>query len=146
MYEMYRKQGISEEVLKLSDEVLASLKERFDKIDDVAEYNQMKVIKAMQDAEYIVYGIEEGTATYNNDGSKVYNVVSAIKILHKDNVVSVGSGLSKEQRLRWLEHPEEIIGKTVTIQYFEETVDSKIGKPSLRFPVLKHVYEDGRNV
>ena len=83
---------------------------------------------------------------FNNDGSKVYDVVSAIKILHKDNVVSVGSGLSKEQRLRWLEHPEEIIGKTVTIQYFEETVDSKTGKPSLRFPVLKHVYEDGRNV
>ena len=103
-------------------------------------------IKSMQDAEYIVYGIEEGTATYNNDGHKVYDVVSAIKILHKDNVVSVGSGLSKEQRLRWLEHPEEIIGKTVTIQYFEETVDSKTGKPSLRFPVLKHVYEDGRNV
>ena len=48
MYEMYRKQGISEEVLKLSDEVLASLKERFDKIDDVAEYNQMKVLAAMQ--------------------------------------------------------------------------------------------------
>lgn len=103
-------------------------------------------IKAMQDAEYIVYGIEEGTATYNNDGHKVYDVVSAIKILHKDNVVSVGSGLSKEQRLRWLEYPEEIIGKTVTIQYFEETVDSKTGRPSLRFPVLKHVYEDGRNV
>lgn len=103
-------------------------------------------IKSMQDAEYIVYGIEEGTATYNNDGSKVYDVVSAIKILHKDNVVSVGSGLSKEQRLRWLEHPEEIIGKTVTIQYFEETVDSKTGKPSLRFPVLKHVYKNGRNV
>ena len=103
-------------------------------------------IKSMQDAEYIVCGIEEGTATYNNDGSKVYDVVSAIKILHKDNVVSVGSGLSKEQRLRWFEHPEEIIGKTVTIQYFEETVDSKTGKPSLRFPVLKHVYEDGRNV
>lgn len=103
-------------------------------------------IKAMQDAEYIVYGIEEGTATYNNNGSKVYDVVSAIKILHKDNIVSVGSGLSKEQRLRWLEHPEEIIGKTVTIQYFEETIDSKTGLASLRFPVLKHVYENSRDV
>jgi DNA ligase-1 len=103
-------------------------------------------IKSMQDAEYEVIGLETGTATYNNDGSKVYDVVSAIKILHKDNVVSVGSGLSKEQRLRWLEHHEEIIGKTVTIQYFEETVDSKTGKSSLRFPVLKHVYEDGRNI
>lgn len=103
-------------------------------------------IKSMQDAEYIVYGIEEGTATYNEDGHKVFDVVSAIKILHKDNIVSVGSGLSKEQRLRWYKHPEEIVGKVVTIQYFEETVDSKTGRPSLRFPVLKHVFEDGRNI
>lgn len=48
MYEMYRKQGISEEVLQLSEEVLNTLKSRFDKIDEIAEYNQMKVLAAMQ--------------------------------------------------------------------------------------------------
>lgn len=103
-------------------------------------------IKEMQDAEYIVYDIETGKATYNEGGHKEFDVVTALKITHKDNVVSVGSGLSKEQRLRWYEHPEEIIGKVITVQYFEETVDSKTGKPSLRFPVLKYVYEGGRNV
>lgn len=103
-------------------------------------------IKDMQDSEYVVCGIETGKATYNEDGHKEFDVVSAIKISHKDNIVSVGSGLSKEQRLRWYEHPEEIIGKTVTIQYFEETKDSKTGKLSLRFPVLKYVYEEGRNI
>ena len=103
-------------------------------------------IKAMQDAEYEVIGLETGTATYNEGGHKEFNVVSAIKIVHKGHVVSVGSGLSKEQRLRWYEHPEEILGETVTIQYFEETKDSKTETYSLRFPVLKHVYEDGRNV
>lgn len=103
-------------------------------------------IKDMQDSEYIVCGIETGKATYNEGGHKEFDVVSAIKISHKDNIVSVGSGLSKEQRIRWYEYPEEIIGKTVTIQYFEETKDSKTGKLSLRFPVLKHVYEEGRNI
>lgn len=103
-------------------------------------------LKDMQDSEYIVCGIETGKATYNEGGHKEFDVVSAIKISHKDNIVSVGSGLSKEQRIRWYEHPEEIIGKTVTIQYFEETKDSKTGKLSLRFPVLKHVYEEGRNI
>ena len=103
-------------------------------------------IKDMQDAEYEVIGIETGKATYNDDGHKEFNVVSAIKIAHKGNIVSVGSGLSKEQRLRWYEHPEEILGEIVTIQYFEETKDSKTETFSLRFPVLKHVYEDGRNV
>lgn len=48
MHEMYRKQGISEEVLQLSEEVLNTLKSRFDKIDEIAEYNQMKVLAAMK--------------------------------------------------------------------------------------------------
>lgn len=103
-------------------------------------------IKDMQDAEYEVIGIETGKATYNEGGHKEFNVVSAIKIVHKGNIVSVGSGLSKEQRLRWYEHPEEILGEIVTIQYFEETKDSKTETYSLRFPVLKYVYEGGRNV
>ena len=103
-------------------------------------------IKDMQDAEYEVIGIETGKATYNEGGHKEFDVVSAIKIVHRGNIVSVGSGLSKEQRLRWYEHPEEILGEIVTIQYFEETKDSKTETYSLRFPVLKHVYEGGRTV
>lgn len=101
-------------------------------------------IKGMQDAEYEVIGVETGKATYNEGGHKVFDVASALTIEHKGNVVKVGSGLSKEQRLRWFEHPEEIIGKTITVQYFEETKDSKTGEYSLRFPVLKYVYESGR--
>lgn len=103
-------------------------------------------IKGMQDAEYEVVGVETGKATYNEGGHKVFDVASALYIKHKDNIVKVGSGLSKEQRLRWFDHPEEIIGKTITVQYFEETQDSKTKAYSLRFPVLKYVYEDGRNV
>ena len=103
-------------------------------------------IKKFQDAEYIVEGIIEGTATYNEGGTKEYPVVAALIITHKGNQVKVGSGISKEQRIGWLQNPNEIIGKTVTIQYFEETQDSKTCEYSLRFPVLKHVYDDDRNV
>ena len=46
--EIYKTAGISEEVYKFSNEILDSLKERFEKIDNVAEYNQIKVINAMQ--------------------------------------------------------------------------------------------------
>ncbi|MDE6209729.1 MAG: methionine gamma-lyase family protein [Lachnospiraceae bacterium] len=46
--EMYSELGISKEVLAFSKDVLDSLKERFEKIDEVAEYNQLKVIKAMK--------------------------------------------------------------------------------------------------
>lgn len=103
-------------------------------------------IKKFQDAEYIVEGIIEGTATYNEGGSKEYPVVAALIITHKGNPVKVGSGLSKEQRIGWLQNPDEIIGKTVTVQYFEETQDSKTKEYSLRFPVLKYVYENERTL
>lgn len=48
MMNMYEKMGISKEVLRFSGKVLDDLKERFEAIDSVAEYNQMKVLHAMQ--------------------------------------------------------------------------------------------------
>ena len=47
---MYEQLGISEKVLKFARETEAALKERFEEIDGVAEYNQLKVFKAMQEA------------------------------------------------------------------------------------------------
>ena len=48
--EIYLKLGISKEVYEYGEKIEKSLKERFNKIDEVAEYNQLKVVKAMQDA------------------------------------------------------------------------------------------------
>lgn len=45
---MYKKLGISKEVLGFGTQIEQTLKERFDKIDEIAEYNQLKVIHAMQ--------------------------------------------------------------------------------------------------
>ena len=45
---MYKELGISEDVINFCTDIEKNLKERFEKIDLVAEYNQMKVIKAMQ--------------------------------------------------------------------------------------------------
>lgn len=47
--DQYTKFGITEEVVKFGEEILESLKERFQKIDEVAEYNQLKVVQAMQE-------------------------------------------------------------------------------------------------
>ncbi len=46
---IYRELGVSDQVYAYGERILASLKERFEAIDQVAEYNQMKVIKAMQE-------------------------------------------------------------------------------------------------
>lgn len=48
MREMYQNLGISDAVLDFGLKVEAELKERFDGLDEVAEYNQLKVIAAMQ--------------------------------------------------------------------------------------------------
>ena len=45
---MYKMLGISEEVLKFGLEIEETLKKRFKKVDETAEFNQLKVISAMQ--------------------------------------------------------------------------------------------------
>lgn len=46
--EIYKKLGISEAVFAFGEKIEKELKERFAQIDEVAEYNQLKVIHAMQ--------------------------------------------------------------------------------------------------
>lgn len=46
---IYKELGISDKIYRFSKEILDSLKQRFCEIDQTAEYNQLKVIKAMQD-------------------------------------------------------------------------------------------------
>jgi len=48
VYEMYKELGIQKDVYDFGSKILEDLKERFDGIDRVAEYNQLKVLKAMQ--------------------------------------------------------------------------------------------------
>ncbi|MEG2512266.1 MAG: methionine gamma-lyase family protein [Acetivibrio sp.] len=47
--EIYESLHISDKVQNYCEDILNNLKERFESIDQIAEYNQMKVIKAMQD-------------------------------------------------------------------------------------------------
>ena len=57
----------------------------------------------------------------------------------------VGSGFSIEQRREFHSAPCKILGEVLTVQYFEESKNLN-GEYRLRFPVVKHVYENGRDV
>ena len=46
--DMYLEMGIRREVYDFGSQIEGTLKERFDAIDKVAEYNQLKVVHAMQ--------------------------------------------------------------------------------------------------
>jgi len=47
--EIYKELGIADEVRTFSEEILSGLQERFREIDETAEFNQLKVIHAMQE-------------------------------------------------------------------------------------------------
>ena len=107
-------------------------------------HNLLKV-KKFHDAEYTVLDAINGNIRWTENGKQIEKeCLSSIIIEHKGCRVSVGSGFSKEQREMYYESPQDIIGKTVTIQYFEESKNQN-GGYSLRFPVLKHVYANGRD-
>lgn len=102
-------------------------------------------VKQMHDAEYVVQSCDFDKHRVIRDGKEVVMpMLAQIYITHKGNEVAVGSGFTQEQRIRYQKYPNEIIGKTVTVQYFEES-QNKSGLYSLRFPVLKHIYEGERN-
>ena len=107
-------------------------------------HNLLKV-KKFYDAEYTVLKTVNGIIRWIENGVTVEReTLSSIIIEHKGCLVSVGSGFSKDQRERYYNSPEELIGKTVTIQFFEES-QNQTGGYSLRFPVVKHIYENGRD-
>ena len=66
MQSVYRQFGITEEVLRYAGPVLDRLAPRFREIDETAEYNQLRIIKAMQDA-HIGEANLKGTTGYGYD-------------------------------------------------------------------------------
>jgi len=104
--------------------------------------NLLKV-KTFHDAEYEVLDAEFGPMAVVRDGKeKQETMLAQVWIKHKGWWVKVGSGFSQEQRIKYTN--ENIIGKTITVQYFEETKNDK-GGISLRFPTVKHIYENERD-
>ena len=103
-------------------------------------------VKKMHDAEYVVTGATNGDIRVVEEGvEKTINCLSSISVEHKGNLVGVGSGFSLDQRKEFGDDHSKIVGKTITVQYFEESKNQD-GKYSLRFPVIKHVFENGRNL
>jgi cystathionine beta-lyase family protein involved in aluminum resistance len=63
---IYEQLGISDRVLAFAEPILQGLRDRFDEIDAIAEVNQLRVVKAMQDA-HIGEANLSGTTGYGYD-------------------------------------------------------------------------------
>lgn len=72
---------------------------------------------------------------------KYKGIMGSITCNYFDNTVDVGSGFNDLQREYYAKHPEEIVGKIVSVKYKEET-QNKDGGKSLQFPVYIGVLID----
>ena len=101
-------------------------------------------VKKFHDAEYEVIDFDIDDHEVVRDGkSETIKMLSQVWIEHKGHKVKVGSGWSQEQRLQYMDG--SIVGKIITVQYFEETKNDK-GGISLRFPTVKVVHGKERTV
>jgi len=99
-------------------------------------------VKKFHDAEYEVLDFDiDNHEIVVNGRSETVPMLSQVWIEHKGHRVKVGSGWTQEQRLQYMDG--SIVGKIITVQYFEETKNDK-GGISLRFPTVKHIYEAQR--
>jgi DNA ligase-1 len=103
-------------------------------------------VKKFQTEEYKVESLKLGAPPNTGLNDMSEEVVTAFIINHKGNNVSVGSGLSINERREFAKCPANIVGKMISVQYFEETKDDKTGLYSLRFPTFKGVYGKKRDM
>ena len=84
---MYRELGISPAVYAFGQEIEKGLKERFDKIDETAEYNQLKVVGAMQKnrVEAACFAATSGYG-YNDLGRETLEAVYA-SVFHTESAL-----------------------------------------------------------
>lgn len=100
--------------------------------------------KSFFDDEYEVVDVEMGPFRYVENGRETEDtVLSCVTIQHKGYNVRVGSGFTIDQRKEFYANPKKILGKIITVQYFEETKNQD-GGISLRFPTFKILHGDTR--
>lgn len=106
----------------------------------------MLKIKEFFDDEYIVTGLIMGPQRVIVNGKEIEeDMLSAVTIDHKGSQVQVGSGFTIDQRRHYYRNIGELMGATITVQYFEETTDQH-GNNSLRFPVFKGNHGKTRSI
>ena len=97
-------------------------------------------LKTFDDSEFIVTRLEiSDNCIYPPTITTPSKLMTAAVIKRGDVEVSVGSGFTIEERMRFAMAPDELINKIITVKYFGET-----GRGSLRFPTLKAIHGANR--
>ena len=154
---------IKGDVLRYTDQFIITDGRHFDKWGQIATDNKWEgfmlrkdatyegkrtknllKVKKFYDAEYKVIDFDIDDHEIVVDGrSETVPMLSQVWIEHKGHKVKVGSGWTQDQRLQYMDG--SIVGKIITVQYFEETKNDK-GGISLRFPTVKHIHGNKREL
>jgi ATP dependent DNA ligase domain/BRCA1 C Terminus (BRCT) domain len=118
--------------------------------------NDLLKVKEFETEEYIVKDVVFGIFPVINEDSGLQEdveMLASVVINHKGlntttneqdiKVVNVGSGFSLDERRSYHANPDLIKGKTISVQFFQ-TIRSRDGKESLRFPTFKGMYGSKR--
>lgn len=101
--------------------------------------NDILKVKKFFTEEYKVLGHEVGPMRIIDPGTGLETTIETLKsvvIEHKANQVNVGSGFTLDERQKFYADPKLIVGKIISVRYFEETPPNDEGKISLRFPTF----------
>ena len=99
--------------------------------------NSLLKIKTMHDEEFRVVDVEMGPFRYlDKKEGKEKEKITLSSVIIDYRGTRVGSGFSMKERDEYYRHPEKILQKKITVQYFEKTA------AKLRFPVFKGVRDD----
>ena len=83
--------------------------------------------------------LEEGSG-------RLSGTLGAFVVDYKDNELSVGSGMTDEQRTEFWNKRDELVGRVIEVKYKEESNDKTTGNVSLQFPIFISLREAGKEV
>jgi DNA ligase-1 len=105
-----------------------------DGLYEIKRSNSLLKVKYVESMDLKVVDIQEGTSKYEG-------MLGALIVDYKGYRVGVGSGFSDEERRRFWDNPEKIIGKTIEVDTFGESKD-QLGNVSLNCPIFRGVRYD----
>jgi DNA ligase-1 len=98
---------------------------------------EFRVIRVTIDSKYKIPN--------DRGGEDTVQAINNVIIEYKECEVSVGSGFTTDERIRYTEDPKLIIGKLISVEFQEYFQDQKTKKWSLRCPIFKAILGDKRD-
>lgn len=96
-------------------------------------------VKRFYTCDLQVLRLEEGQG-------RLAGTLGAFVVDYKGNELSVGSGMTDEQREQFWASRDNLLGRIIEVKYKEVSKDKKTGKESLQFPIFVGLREIGKEV